>query len=80
MVLLDGIPLVDHELLFNYDPFSLKRVEVYSGHFVFGGQMFDGIASFYTFRNDYPGLVLDPSSQLFDYEGTQEYRYFYMPD
>lgn len=79
LVLLDGIPLMDHELLFRYDPYLLQRVDVYRGQYVFGEQLFNGIAAFQTFGNNYPGLVLDASTQLFDYEGTRGDRVFYSP-
>jgi hypothetical protein len=35
--------------------------------------------AFYSYKNDYPGITFDVSTQLFDYEGTQPYRYFYAP-
>ncbi|MCD7936866.1 MAG: hypothetical protein LUG98_08405 [Tannerellaceae bacterium] len=80
LVLLDGIPLLDHEMIFRYDPYSVEKIEVYRGKYVFGGQMFDGIASFKTYNHDYIGLTLDATTQIFDYEGTQPFRQFYMPD
>ncbi|MCC8154012.1 MAG: hypothetical protein LIP01_07245 [Tannerellaceae bacterium] len=80
LVLLDGIPLEDHEVMLKYDPYLLKKVDVYRGQFISGSRMYMGIAAFYTYRNDYPGLVLNPDTQLFDYDGTQEKRYFYQPD
>jgi hypothetical protein len=35
--------------------------------------------SFFSYKNDYPGITFDASTQLFDYEGAQPYRYFYAP-
>lgn len=52
---------------------------MYKGKYVFGGQIFDGIASFSSYEHNYPGLVVDNSTQFFDYEGTQAQRIFYMP-
>ncbi|MCC8095886.1 MAG: hypothetical protein LIP05_11340 [Tannerellaceae bacterium] len=79
LVLLDGIPLVDHEVIFKYDPLLVRQVDVYKGKFVFGGQLVDGIASFKTYNLDYPGLSLDNTTQFFDYEGTLAKRSFYSP-
>lgn len=79
LALLDGIPIIDHEQLFKYDPLKIKRIDVYRGKYMFGGQMFDGIASFLTYNNDYPGLELDETTQLFDYHGTQKRTLFYAP-
>ncbi len=79
LVLLDGIPIVDHEIIFKYDPLKIRKIDVYKGKYVFGGQIFDGIASFSSYEHNYPGLVVDNSTQFFDYEGTQAQRIFYMP-
>jgi hypothetical protein len=79
LVLLDGIPLVDHGLIYNYNPLLIKEIEIYKGKYVFGGAMFDGLAIFKTYRNDYPGLRLGGSTQLFVYEGTQSPHPFPVP-
>ncbi len=80
LVLLDGIPITDHEVIFRYDPLSVKQIDIYRGRYIFGGQLFNGIASFRTYNNNYPGLSLDNTSQFFDYQGTQARRFFYAPD
>lgn len=79
LVLLDGIPIVDHENIFRYDPLKVKTIDVYRGRFAFGEQIINGIASFKTYDNDYSGLSVDPSTQFFDYEGTQPLRLFHVP-
>ncbi len=80
LVLLDGVPLIDHSDIYNYDPLKVERINIYRGQFVFGSQLFDGVISFLTYKNDYPGLKVDNRTQFFDYEGTQAKRYFYAPD
>ncbi|GHT30805.1 hypothetical protein AGMMS49574_11330 [Bacteroidia bacterium] len=79
LALLDGVPIMDHNILYNYDPRLLKRVDIYRTPFYFGGQRFEGIASFTSFRNDHPGLTSTPATRLIDYEGTQAHRRFYSP-
>jgi len=79
-VLLDGIPILDHDIIYHYDPLLVYRIDVYKNRFDFGGNFFDGIASFTTYKSDYPALKLDTQSQMFDYEGTQLNRLFYTPD
>ncbi|MDR2810035.1 MAG: hypothetical protein LBB84_05690, partial [Tannerellaceae bacterium] len=79
LVLLDGIPLIDHGLIYHYNPLLIKEIEVYKGKYVFGGTVFDGLAHFKTYRNDYPGLRLSGSTQLFSYEGTPSPRLFPTP-
>ncbi|MCS3062026.1 hypothetical protein NXX40_03660 [Parabacteroides distasonis] len=64
LVLLDGIPITDHEIIFKYDPLKIRKIDVYKGKYVFGGQIFDGIASFSSYEHNYPGPVVDNSTQL----------------
>jgi hypothetical protein len=79
LVLLDGIPVADHELLYNYNPLLIEEICIYRGKYQFGGVQFDGIATFKTYGNDYQELTVSNATQLFDYEGTQAPRYFYTP-
>ena len=80
LVLLDGIPLLDPEQIYRYDPALVERIDVYRDRYTFGGQQFEGIVAFYTHRHNYPTLKLDERTQLFDYTGTQPHRRFYAPD
>ena len=79
LVLLDNIPVPDHELVINYNPLSVKTIDVHFGQYIFGNRVFDGIIAFYTYKNDYPGITFGESTQIYDYEGAQPYRYFYAP-
>ncbi|WP_455633912.1 hypothetical protein [Parabacteroides sp.] len=79
LVLFDNIPITDQEQIYNYNPLLLKKIDVYLGHYIFGGQRFDGILSFSTYKGNYQGIKLDPATQLFDKGSTQATRYFYMP-
>ena len=79
LVLLDNIPISDHELLCDYNPLLIKTIDLHIGRYVFGGHLFDGIISFYSYNYDFPGITFGKNTQLFDYEGAQPYRYFYAP-
>jgi len=80
LVLLDGVPLLDHESIYTYDPLLVEQIEIYRGKHIFGGQIFDGIVYFKTYHQDYKGAKLDPSSQLFTYRGTESRCHFFVPD
>jgi len=79
LVLFDNIPVTDQELMATYNPLMIKKIDVYLGKYAWGNQSFDGIVAFYSYNNDYPGLTFDSNTQLFDFDGTQAYRYFYSP-
>ncbi|HEY4063971.1 MAG TPA: hypothetical protein VGM30_18820 [Puia sp.] len=78
LVLLDGIPVPD-DRIFAIDPLKIRRLEVIPRQYFLGPSVFNGIASFTTYKGDYDGLELDPHSLLIDYEGMQLQREFYSP-
>lgn len=80
LVLLDGVPIVDHDDIYNYNPDLIKQIDIYRSRFIFGGYYFSGIVNFKTFTNDLPAYKLDISSQLLTYETPQAHRHFYVPD
>jgi hypothetical protein len=79
LVLLDNIPVTNHELMIAYNPYLIKNLNIYTGRYKWGGLIFDGILSFETYGHNYPGIIFDASTQLLDYEGAIPYRYFYAP-
>ena len=79
LVLFDNIPVTNHELMSQYNPLQIKTIELHVGYYVFGGHPFDGIIAFYSYKNDFPGITFDKNTQIYDYEGTQPFRYFYFP-
>jgi hypothetical protein len=79
LVLLDNIPVTDHEQMASYNPYLIKSLYVYLGRFKWGGLIFDGVLSFETFNHDYPGISFGASTQLFDYNGALPFRRFYAP-
>lgn len=79
LVLLDNIPVVDHNLLVDYNPLHIRKVDLYLGRYLFGGQICEGIIAFWSYNYNYPGITFGESTRIFDYEGSQAYRYFYAP-
>jgi hypothetical protein len=80
LVVLDGIPVTDHDLIYRYDPLLVERVNIYTEEYVYGGRKFDGIAEFLTYERNYPGLATAQSTQIVNYAGTQAPRRLYTPD
>lgn len=79
LVMLDGIPLFNHEIIFKYNPLNIKKIETYFDRFIFGGKWYDGIMNFTTHNHNYPDLKPDPSTRFFSYDGTPPQRQFYSP-
>lgn len=80
MVLIDGIPLTDHNKIFSYDPLKIKKLDIVTRRFVLGSANVGGVASFETYNGRFDAFELDPAVILVDYEGLQLQREFYSPD
>jgi len=71
LVLLDGVPVYDHEDILKYNPLFIKKINIYDGHYAFGGGVFEGIVSFITREGNLPFFQLGDGYQLFNYECPQ---------
>jgi len=71
LALLDGIPVFDHMKILQYDPLKVKSLEIYGGIYYIGNTSFTGIASFKTYKGDYPGLKFDSNVRIIDFAGVQ---------
>jgi hypothetical protein len=80
LVLLDGVPVTDHDAVFNYNPLSVERINVYYGPIIIGGTQFDGIVEFITYRRLHTDLNMNRSSQIVSYEGPQSPYLFAPPN
>ena len=80
LVLLDGVPIYDHEDILKYNPMYIKRINVYDGHYILGGKDFEGIVSFITREGDLPFFQLSGESQLLNYDCPQLPSLVNIPD
>jgi hypothetical protein len=80
LVLLDGVPIYDHEAILNYNPMNIKQLNIYDERFLFGGRDFEGIASFVTHRGGLPFFRLGNESRLSDYDCPQPFSPFIAPE
>ncbi|MDL2255441.1 hypothetical protein LJC44_01715 [Parabacteroides sp. OttesenSCG-928-G06] len=79
LVLFDNIPVTDHQLMIDYNPLLIRKIDLYLGRYLFGGQIYEGIITFWSYNYNYPNITFDTNTQIFDYNGTQSHRYFYAP-
>ena len=80
LVFLDGVPISDHQIIYDYDPLTVEHINVYYGPCMMGGFLFDGIVELKTYRRLHQGLVLNRSSQIVSYEGPQLPQPLEIPD
>lgn len=80
LVLLDGVPIHDHEDILKYNPRLVKKIEIYNGRYGFGGEVFECMISLTTQRGDLPSIQLSDDSRLTVYECPQLPVTFKMPE
>ena len=80
LVLFDGVPIYDHEEILRYNPMHIKKINVYDGKYLFGGEDIECIVSFITYEGNLPFFQLSEGSQLFNYEFPQLPSKFEIPD
>jgi hypothetical protein len=79
LVLVDGVPVFNGNEVIGLDPLKIRRLEVVNNQYIYGPQLFYGIASFNTYKGDLAGIPINPKATVVDYDGLQLQREFYSP-
>ena len=80
LVMVDGIPQLNPNKVFDLNPLKIKKLDVIPRNFVLGHANYHGLANFSSYSGHYETLELDPQAITIDYEGLQLQREFYAPD
>jgi hypothetical protein len=79
LVLVDGVPLMDNNKIFDYDPRKVRKLDIIPKGYLLGPNYFSGVASFTTYEGNLEGFSLDPRILMVNYEGLLLQREFYAP-
>ncbi len=80
LVLLDGVPIFNHEEILEYNPRNIKTLDIYDGKYIFGNEVYEGIISYITHEKDLPFFKLNDEYQLFRYDCPELPIKFKAPD
>ena len=69
LVLLDGIPVLDHEKILSYDPMLVKDVDIYTEPYFLGIRSFSGIVNFRTYKGTLPSMQFEDNVRIVDFQG-----------
>ena len=69
LVLLDGVPVLDHEKIISYDPLLVSRIDIYTGTYAFGVRSFCGIVNFVTYKGTLPSMKFADNVRIVDFQG-----------
>jgi hypothetical protein len=71
LVLLDNVPVFNHELLLAFNPLQIEKIEVFTDKFVFGERYYEGIVAFSTYQKNLAGFKIDRNTSILSYQGLQ---------
>jgi hypothetical protein len=80
LILLDGMPVLDTDLLLRTDAASVKRINIVNHKYFIGPVACNGIVDISTYRGNFGGFDIDPKALVIDYDGLQSMRTFSSPD
>lgn len=71
LVLLDGVPVLDHSAVIKMDPLLVKQIILYSRRYILNGQVYDGVVKFNTYKNDMGGIKMGKNTTIETHKGVQ---------
>ena len=69
LVLMDGIPVLDHEKIFAYDPLLVKYIDIYLDAYFLGTRGFSGVVNFVTYQGTLPSLQFEDNVRVVSFQG-----------
>jgi hypothetical protein len=69
LVLMDGVPVLDHEKILQYDPMLVKRIDIYPHTYFFGVRSFSGVVNLVTYKGTLPSMEFADNVRIQDFQG-----------
>ena len=69
LVLLDGVPVLDHGKILSYDPLLVQRIEVYQDAYFLGVRSFRGVVNFVTYKGTLPSMQFEDNVRIVSFQG-----------
>ncbi len=71
LMLVDAMPVFDSDLLANFNPKGFQKLEVLTRNFFLNEDVFPGVISFSSYKNDFGGFPIPTNGIYLDYQGIQ---------
>ncbi|MBR0111462.1 MAG: hypothetical protein IJM00_04380, partial [Bacteroidales bacterium] len=70
LMMLDGVPVFDHEKIFRYDPLLVEDILIYPHTVYIGARSYNGVADFITYKRNLPSLQFNDSVRIVSFKGV----------
>jgi hypothetical protein len=79
LVLIDGIPIADANVVMRYDPLLIKQISLVTQHYYYGGMETDGILSIETYNGDAKNISATGMTRV-NYISPLPAKIYYTPE
>lgn len=69
LMLIDGIPVFDHNKIIAYDPMKVKELAIYNKSYYLGAANHTGVVNFITYTGNYPDFKFGPNLRIKNFKG-----------
>lgn len=69
LVMVDGVPVLDHGKILSYDPLLVERIDIWSDTYFMGIRAFSGIVNFVTYKGTLPSMQFEDNVRIVDFQG-----------
>ena len=70
LMMLDGVPVLDQEKIFEYDPLLVESINIYPHLHYVGARQFEGIVNFVTYKRNLPSFKFSNNARVIDFQGV----------
>lgn len=70
LMLLDGVPVLDHSRILSYDPILVHHIDIYPYTYQFGPRVFSGIVNFATYKGNLASMEFPDNVRVIDFQGV----------
>lgn len=70
LLMVDGVPIFDHERVLDYDPLLVKSINIYPSRYFIGARYYEGIVNFVTYKRNLPSMKFNPNVRIVDFQGA----------
>ena len=70
LMMVDGVPVFDHETIYRYDPLLVETVNIYPYTYFIGTRGYSGVANFVTYKQNLPSVSFPDNVRILDFQGA----------
>lgn len=72
LVMIDGVPVLNHESVFAFNPLLVEDVNIYTKTFLMGTDFISGYADFVTYKKDMGAFTFPANVKMFSFKGASQ--------